>query len=157
MIARWSAASWSNVGISEKGNFKRMPTDPPVAVPFENTLDGKLGWEVLETAEDRASARFEVEDKHRQPMGLVHGGVYAALAEGLCSMTTWMQVTNEGKAAVGSSNLTSFLRPVKHGTVTANARAIHRGRTTWVWEVEFTNDDQKLCAVSRVTLAVISI
>jgi 1,4-dihydroxy-2-naphthoyl-CoA hydrolase len=139
----------------QKGNFLPMATDPPLAVAFENTLDGLLGWEVLETGEDRATARFDVQDKHRQPMGLVHGGVYAALAEGLCSAATYMQVAAGGKAAVGSSNLTSFLRPVRHGTVTAEARAIHRGRTTWVWEVEFRNDDAKLCAVTRVTLAVI--
>jgi 1,4-dihydroxy-2-naphthoyl-CoA hydrolase len=139
----------------QKGNFLPMPTDPHLAVAFENTLDGHLGWEVLDTSPERASARFTVEDKHRQPMGLVHGGVYAALAEGLCSATTYMQVAAGGKAAVGSSNLTSFLRPVREGTVTAEARAIHRGRTTWVWEVEFKRDDGKLCAVTRVTLAVI--
>jgi 1,4-dihydroxy-2-naphthoyl-CoA hydrolase len=133
-----------------------MSPDPPLAVPFERTLDGMLGWEVLETGEDHASARFEVDDRHRQPMGLVHGGVYAALAEGLCSATTYMQVAADGKGAVGSSNLTSFLRPVREGTVTAAARAIHRGRTTWVWEVEFTHED-RVCAVTRVTLAVIDL
>jgi uncharacterized protein (TIGR00369 family) len=141
--------------MASKGNFMAMPADPPLAVPFEKTLDGVLGWEVLETGEDRASARFEVQDKHRQPMGLVHGGVYATLAEGLCSATTYLQVAGDGKAAVGSSNLTSFMRPVSQGIVTAEARAIHRGRTTWVWEVEFRGDDGKLCAVTRVTLAVI--
>src|SRR5215212_8582958 len=120
MIARWSSASWSNVAIGSKGNFMGMSADPPLAVPFENTLDGVLGWEVIETGEDRASARFEVRDRHRQPMGLVHGGVYAALAEGLCSATTYMQVARDGKAAVGSSNLTSFVRPVKEGIVTAH-------------------------------------
>lgn len=88
-------------------------------------------------------------------MGLVHGGVYAAVAEGLCSSATWFQVREQGKAAVGSSNMTSFMRPTRAGTVTAKARAIHRGRTTWVWEVEFTRDDGKVAAVTRVTLAVI--
>ena len=134
-----------------------MSADPGLAIPFETTLDGHLGWEVVDVAEDRATAKFEVENKHRQPLGLVHGGVYAAVAEGLCSSTTWFQVREDGKAAVGSSNVTSFLRPTREGTVTANARAIHRGRTTWVWEVEFTRDDGKVCAVSRVTLAVIDV
>jgi 1,4-dihydroxy-2-naphthoyl-CoA hydrolase len=85
----------------------------------------------------------------------VHGGVYAAFAEGLCSSATYMNVRGDGKVAVGSSNFTSFLRPVMHGVVTAEARALHRGRTTWVWECEFTNEDGKRCAVTRVTLAVI--
>ena len=134
-----------------------MSADPPLAIPFETTLDGHLGWEVIDVGEDHASAKFEVGDKHRQPMGLVHGGVYAAVAEGLCSSTTWFQVREQGKAAVGSSNMTSFMRPTRAGTVTAKARAIHRGRTTWVWEVEFTRDDGKVCAVTRVTLAVIEV
>jgi uncharacterized protein (TIGR00369 family) len=81
--------------------------------------------------------------------------VYAALAEGLASAATYMQVAKNGKIAVGSSNHTSFLRPVSDGEVTAEARAIHSGRTSWVWEVEFTTSAGKRCAVTRVTLAVI--
>jgi len=122
---------------------------------MEETLDGVLGFEVLEMGADHAKARFDVENKHRQPFGIVHGGVYATLAEGLCSGATYRQVMGDGKIAVGSSNHTSFLRPVSEGVVTADARAIHRGRTSWVWEVDFTNSDGKRCAVSRVTLAVL--
>ncbi|MFL5896797.1 MAG: PaaI family thioesterase [Thermoleophilaceae bacterium] len=133
-----------------------MTTEPTYAIPIEETLDGVLGFEFLEVGPDHASARFTVENKHRQPFGIVHGGVYATLAEGLCSAATFMQVHEGGKIAVGSSNYTSFLRPVSEGTVTAEARAVHSGRTTWVWEVEFTNEQGKRCAVSRVTLAVIS-
>jgi len=133
----------------------RVPDEPTYAIPMDETLDGMLGFEHLEIGADHASARFEVANKHRQAFGIVHGGVYAALAEGLCSGATYMQVASDGKIAVGSSNFTSFLRPVTHGVVTANARALHSGRTTWVWECEFTNADGKRCAISRVTLAVI--
>ena len=122
---------------------------------MQETLDGVLGFEVLDIGADHASARFEVENKHRQAFGIVHGGVYAALAEGLCSGATYMRVAGDRKIAVGSSNFTSFLRPVASGVVTANARALHSGRTTWVWECEFTNEDGKRCAVTRVTLAII--
>src|SRR4051794_1385204 len=138
-----------------KGTFMRVPDEPTYAIPIEETLDGMLGFERLEIGADHASARFEVANRHRQPFGIVHGGVYAALAEGLASGATFMQVQADGKIAVGSSNFTSFLRPVTHGIVTAKAHAIHSGRTTWVWEVEFTNEDGKRCAASRVTLAVI--
>jgi uncharacterized protein (TIGR00369 family) len=96
-----------------------------------------------------------VQNHHRQAFGIVHGGVYASVAEGLASGATFKQVYERGKIAVGSSNYTSFLRPVSDGVVTANARALHSGRTSWVWEVEFTTDAGKRCAVSRVTLAVI--
>lgn len=132
-----------------------MADEPTYAIPLEETLDGMLGFEIVEAGDEHAVGRFSVENRHRQPFGIVHGGVYAALAEGLCSATTYMNVRGGGKIAVGSSNHTSFLRPVTHGVVTARARAVHRGRTSWVWECEFTNEDGKRCAVTRVTLAVI--
>ena len=122
---------------------------------MDQTLDGMLGFEIDEAQADHARAHFEVENRHRQPFGIVHGGVYAACAEGLCSLATYMQVKGNGKIAVGSSNYTSFLRPVSEGVVTAAARALHSGRTSWVWECEFRNTEGKLCAISRVTLAVI--
>jgi 1,4-dihydroxy-2-naphthoyl-CoA hydrolase len=125
----------------------------PLAVPWEKTLDGILGFEMLEVTGERAKARFTVDDKHRQPFGVVHGGVYAALAEGLTSGATW-QAHEGAKMVMGSSNHTSFLRPVFSGSVTADAVAKHSGRTTAVWEVEFRNEDGKLCALSRVTLAI---
>jgi 1,4-dihydroxy-2-naphthoyl-CoA hydrolase len=138
-----------------KGTFIFVADAPSYAIPMAETLDGILGFEVVDMESDRASARFEVQNRHRQPWGIVHGGVYAALAEGLCSSATYMQVKADGKIAVGASNFTSFLRPVSGGVVTAAARALHSGRTSWVWECEFTNEDGKRCAVSRVTLAVI--
>jgi uncharacterized protein (TIGR00369 family) len=135
-----------------------MPvSDEPAAfaVPVEQTLDGVLGLQVTDAGPEHASAHFEVTNTHRQAFGIVHGGVYAAVAEGLCSAATYVQVAQSGKIAVGSSNFTSFLRPVSEGIVNAEARAIHTGRTTWVWECEFTNAAGKRCALSRVTLAVI--
>jgi 1,4-dihydroxy-2-naphthoyl-CoA hydrolase len=138
-----------------KGNFLPVSGEPSYAIPMEETLDGVLGFQVDEMGPDHASAHFEVANRHRQPFGIVHGGVYAALSEGLCSGATYMQVKDGGKIAVGSSNHTSFLRPVASGVVRASARAIHTGRTSWVWECTFTNEDGKACAISRVTLAVI--
>src|SRR5258706_8278286 len=132
MIARWSAANWSKVAMcSHQVNFMTVSAEPSYAIPMDQTLDGVLGFEVLEMGPDHASARFEVENKHRQPFGIVHGGVYATLAEGLASGATYRQVMNDGKIAVGSSNFTSFLRPVSEGVVTATARALHSRRTSW--------------------------
>jgi uncharacterized protein (TIGR00369 family) len=87
-------------------------------------------------------------------MGLVHGGIYAAVAEALTSLATVRGVYADGNAAQGMANNTSFLRPILEGTVHAKAIRRHRGRTTWVWDVEFTDDDGRLCAVSRMTIAV---
>jgi 1,4-dihydroxy-2-naphthoyl-CoA hydrolase len=138
-----------------KGTFIAVADAPSYTIPIEESLDGQLDFELGEITADRANGHFTVQNKHRQPFGIVHGGVYAAFAEGLCSVATFTQVAADGKIAVGSSNFTSFLRPVSEGVVTANARSLHRGRTSWVWECEFTNADGKLCAISRVTLAVI--
>jgi uncharacterized protein (TIGR00369 family) len=87
-------------------------------------------------------------------MGIVHGGVYAAIAETLASMGTADGVIELGRIPLGMSNNTSFLRPVSEGHVHARAEAFHRGRTSWVWDVEMRNDAGKLCATSRVTIAV---
>jgi 1,4-dihydroxy-2-naphthoyl-CoA hydrolase len=133
-----------------EGNVR--PVSSP-QVPWEETLDGVLGFEVLAMERESAAARFDVADKHRQPFGVVHGGVYATLAEGLCSAATWQAHGGE-KLVMGSGNHTSFLRPVFEGTVTAEARAMHSGRTTAVWEVEFRNAEERICALARVTLAI---
>ena len=95
-----------------------------------------------------------VRDELKQPAGLVHGGVYAAMAESLASTGTAVVVMGEGKVAMGISNLTSFMRPITTGTVYAEARAKHRGRTTWVWDVRMSDDAGRSCAVARVTIAV---
>ena len=128
-------------------------TPLPRVVP-ERTFDVVLGFELQEWDEERALGRFSVEDRVRQPFGLVHGGAYAGLAESLASIATYAAVADEGLIAVGQANHTSFLRPVSSGTITAEARRRHRGRTSWVWDVDFTDDQGRLCAVTRVTMAV---
>jgi 1,4-dihydroxy-2-naphthoyl-CoA hydrolase len=124
------------------------------AYPAAGTLDDCLGFELLEATPDGCRARFRVEERVRQPTGLVHGGAYAALAESMVSLTTYQAVVGDGLMAVGQSNHTSFLRPVSRGTVHAEGRARHRGRTSWVWDVDFTDDGGRLCAIARVILAV---
>jgi 1,4-dihydroxy-2-naphthoyl-CoA hydrolase len=84
----------------------------------------------------------------------VHGGVHASIAEALASVGTNVGVVPEGSIGLGMSNNSTFLRSIREGTIHGTARRIHRGRTTWVWDVELTDDDGRLCAVSRVTIAV---
>ena len=131
-----------------------MTAEPRFPVSPEESLSGLLGFEHLEVGEERATARFEVASRHKQPFGLVHGGAYAALAEGLASQATAEAVAPGGMLAQGMSNNLSFLRPVFDGTVHAEARRLHRGRTTWVWDVDMTDDDGRLCCTARVTIAV---
>jgi len=124
------------------------------AVAEADCLDGVLGFEVVEIAEDHAVARFPVQDRVRQRFGLVHGGAYAALAEMLATEATVAHVYKDGFAAMGVSNDTSFLKPARGAFITARARRRHRGRTTWVWEIDHTDGEDRLCAISRVTIAV---
>jgi uncharacterized protein (TIGR00369 family) len=117
-------------------------------------FDGLYGLEILEIADEQARARVRVRDELKQPMGLVHGGVYAAIAESLASIATAVAVSAEGKRATGLSNQTSFLRPITEGSIHATAIRKHRGRTTWVWEVEMSDDRGRLCVLTRMTIAV---
>jgi uncharacterized protein (TIGR00369 family) len=117
-------------------------------------FDALIGLEILEHGEELVLARLPVHDGLKQPFGLVHGGVLAAIAETLASVGTAAAVLPEGNAAMGLSNQTSFLRPIAAGTVHARAQRRHRGRATWIWDVEITDDDGRLCALSRMTIAV---
>jgi uncharacterized protein (TIGR00369 family) len=95
-----------------------------------------------------------VDDKHKQPFGLVHGGLLAAMAETMASVGTLVEVVPQGNAAMGMSNNTTFMRPILEGTIHARAERRHRGRTTWIWDVELSDDAGRVCAMSRMTIAV---
>jgi uncharacterized protein (TIGR00369 family) len=127
---------------------------PQLPHRFSEGFDGLYGLEVLEMEDGLVRARVEVRDELKQPVGLVHGGVYSSIAESIASLGTFLAVQADGRTAQGLSNQTSFLRPVLEGFVHAEARARHRGRTTWVWEVDFTDDQGRLCALTRMTIAV---
>lgn len=117
-------------------------------------FDAFYGLEIVEVGPESARARLTVRDEHKQPFGIVHGGVYAAIAEGLASIATASTVLPQGRSAAGMSNQTSFLRPVTGGVIEAVATRKHGGRMTWVWEVEMTDSEGRLCALSRMTIAV---
>jgi 1,4-dihydroxy-2-naphthoyl-CoA hydrolase len=114
----------------------------------------EIGVEWIDLDPDDARARIAVEPRHLQPYGIVHGGVFASLAESLTSAATYGAVREEGMVAIGQANDTTFLRPIGDGYVNASARPRHRGRTTWVWDVEITDDAGQICALARVTIAV---
>lgn len=127
-----------------------------IDVPFfyEVGFDGLYGLEVTEVSDELMRGRVAVRDELKQIAGLVHGGVYASIAESLASIGTGLAVMPEGKQAMGLSNQTSFLRPITGGTIHAQARRKHRGRSTWVWEVEISDDQGNLCVLTRMTVAV---
>jgi uncharacterized protein (TIGR00369 family) len=133
------------------------PTSPPTAEQLNAAMRGfdrLYGLELLSWSDTEVRARVAVRDELKQPAGLVHGGVYAAVAESIASLATALAVLPEGSTAVGLSNSTSFLRPITAGTIHAVAERLHRGRTTWVWDVRFSDDAERTCALTRMTIAV---
>jgi 1,4-dihydroxy-2-naphthoyl-CoA hydrolase len=117
-------------------------------------FDALIGTEWLDDDPGHARARVPVRDELRQPVGLLHGGVMSSLIESVCSRATALAVLDDGMAAMGQSISVSFMRPVTEGHVEVKAEARHRGRTTWVWDVEVVNAEGKLCALAQMTIAV---
>lgn len=125
------------------------------AEPPPTTFDALIGMhDVSVGADGSITATVPVRADLKQPFGLVHGGVFASIAESLASMGTFAGVHERGMHAMGLSNSTNFLRPILQGTIHATARPFHRGRTTWLWDVEIRDDAGRLCATTRMTVAV---
>jgi 1,4-dihydroxy-2-naphthoyl-CoA hydrolase len=121
----------------------------PVPSPFDDYVGTQWG----EIAAERATAKLSIKPHHKQPYGPVHGGVLCTLAEAVASRATAFN-TDAGMIALGQSNNLTFLRPMFEGTIHVEAFRRHGGRTSWVWDVEFIDDAGKLCALSRVIVAV---
>ncbi|HET8863998.1 MAG TPA: PaaI family thioesterase [Solirubrobacterales bacterium] len=128
-----------------------MADDPRGLLSY---FDALIGTEWLDDDPDHARARVPVRDELRQPVGLMHGGVMSTLVESVCSRATALAVLDDGMAAMGQSISVSFMRPITEGHAEAKAHARHRGRTTWVWEAEVVDAEDRLCALAQMTIAV---
>lgn len=126
---------------------------PDVTLP-ESPFDNLLGTEWISSDPDEAIVRLSMRDDHRQPMAIMHGGVMASLVESVCSMATAKAVLPEGRIAMGQSITVNLLRPISAGQVEVVAKAVHRGRMTWVWKVEVKDEEDRICAVAQMTMAV---
>lgn len=120
-----------------------------------DTLSDYLEMEVTAIGEDFLTMRMPVTSKVHQPLGLLHGGAVAALAENVASLAGNLVASSQNKACLGLSLNTNHLKSAKDGYVHATAKPVHLGRSTQVWEVETRNDEQVLINVCRMTLAVV--
>lgn len=127
---------------------------PAPLLPLERTFEGFLGLEWLELSDERAHVRFHVREDLCQPLGLLHGGIYSAVAESVASVATVRAVWGEGRIGSGMSNTASFLRPITGGSVDVHARRRHAGAQEWLWSHEFFDEQRRLCALVDVTIAV---
>lgn len=120
-----------------------------------NTADSNLGIEFTEIGDDYLVGRVPVDARTRQPYGLLHGGVSVVLAESLGSMGAYY-ASPEGHRAVGLDINANHLKGVTAGWVSGNARPVHRGRTTQVWQIELRDDSGDMSCIARITLAMLA-
>ena len=120
-----------------------------------NTAVSHLGIEFVEVGDDFVRARVPVDERTRQPFGLLHGGVSVVLAETLGSVGAY-HASPEGHRGVGLDINANHLRAATSGWVTGTARPVHIGRTTQVWQIDMVNGAGELTCVSRITMAILA-
>lgn len=136
-----------------------MSEMPANALEFLNRRLGgysaAMGMRFIEASTEGVTAEIDVGERHLQPFGLVHGGVYAGLVETVCSVAALLCVMPEAKSVVGLDNTTSFIRAVGSGTLRARSTPLHRGRRTHVWQCDIFDDHEQLVATGRLRLLVL--
>ncbi len=120
-----------------------------------NTVVARLGIEFLEVGDDFIRARVPVDERTRQPAGILHGGVSVVLAETLGSTGAY-HASPPGQWVVGLDINANHLRSVRSGWVTGVARSVHIGRSTQVWQIDLSDEQGRPTCVSRITLAVMT-
>lgn len=118
----------------------------------QSFYDDHLGLTVTEGSGDRVVGVVDVDDRHRQPYGIVHGGVYCSMVETVGSVAGALWFGDRGHV-VGVNNNTHFLRAVREGRLTAVATPVHRGRTQQLWQVDVTDAADRLVARGELRVA----
>ena len=113
------------------------------------------GLVVTKATRVEVRAEMQIEAKHRQAYGIVHGGIHAAIIETLASIGAAVNAMPDGRSVVGLENHTSFLRAVREGKLSAVATPITRGRRSHVWQGDVFDEQGKLVATGRVRLLVL--
>ncbi|MGI9015959.1 MAG: PaaI family thioesterase [Euzebya sp.] len=131
------------------------PSQDPLQV-CTTGFDHHLGLELTQATPQRVVARLKVTDHVRQPYGLVHGGVYASMAETVASVGAVLAIReltgSPDSGSVGQSNHTDFLKAVRQGTLTATATPVHTGRSVQLWQVDITDDEGAMAAQAKVRM-----
>lgn len=122
---------------------------------LNQTLLGSLGIEITELQKGKVTATMPVDERTRQPFGLLHGGASVALAETVASVGAFELVDKENEVVVGLEINANHIRAKKDGFVTAVGTVLHQGKTTMVWDIKITDEEDHLICVSRCTMAVI--
>ncbi len=130
---------------------------PQLVVPIGEGFEKTFNMELTFSDPPKLLSKVKLGIHLCQPLGIIHGGVYASIAESMASIGTAREVLPQGKVAIGQSNATYFLRPVSYdaGYIYASAMPKHMGKTSWIWDIDITDEEKRVCATSRVTIAVL--
>jgi len=124
---------------------------------IKNTLIEALGMEITKMEPGKVTAVMPVDHRTKQPFGLLHGGASVALAETVASLGAYELVDKETEAVAGLEINANHVRPKTDGIVTAVGTILHQGKTTMVWDIKITDEQDRLICVSRCTMAVIKL
>ena len=135
--------------------FSHKPSLDLINETGKNTMTDHLGIVFTEVGDDHLSATMPVDERTKQPMGLLHGGANVVLAETLGSVAASLTIDLKKQVCVGLEINANHLKGVKSGLVTGITTPIHMGKTTQVWEIKITNEQGQLCCISRITMAIL--
>jgi 1,4-dihydroxy-2-naphthoyl-CoA hydrolase len=124
---------------------------------WNKTLCGALGIEITLLEKGKVSAKMPVDERTRQPFGLLHGGASVALAETVASLGAYELVDKETEVIAGLEINANHVRSKREGYVIAVGTVLHQGKTTMVWDVKIMDEEDRLICISRCTIAVIKI
>ena len=121
----------------------------------EGSIGGHLGIEITAIGEDHVAGKMPVDERTRQPHGIMHGGASIVLAETLGSIASYLLVWGvEGARVAGVEVSGSHLRAVSSGNVYGLCKAVHIGRTLHFWQIDIRDDDERLCCAAKLTVSV---
>jgi len=121
----------------------------------KNTMVDHLGIEFTAVGEDYLEATMPVDHRTKQPMGLLHGGANVALAETMGSVAASLTIDRSKQTCVGLEINANHVRAVKDGNVRGVVKPIHVGKSTQIWEIKIYDESERLCCISRITMAIL--
>lgn len=136
------------------GIFRQDTTLESLNAWSPNTLAGLLGIEFTTIGDDFLEARMPVDERTRQPLGLLHGGASVALAETLGSVAATLCL-DDSRFCVGLEINANHIKSIRSGFVTGKTQPVHIGKQTHVWEIRITNESNELVCISRITMAIL--
>jgi 1,4-dihydroxy-2-naphthoyl-CoA hydrolase len=131
-----------------------MDDQPTAPLPWSplNGWDQVLGLRIVRASRDEVVAEYDVEPRHHQPYGIVHGGVHCSAVETVCSTGAGIDAMASGRSVVGLENHTSFVRAIRSGKVTIRATPVTRGRRSQLWEAVARDEQGRIVSSGRVRL-----